>query len=144
MTLSSRHRIRNLSLGGLRPSTLPPGHGGCQQYFNTWMGKKHFFFQTAVTGDQTPNSSVKGSGANNYFRAHAQREHVVDVLRVSEITIWPHFNLGICYNTWRQNISLVAWLTQSPGVPGSNPAAADILFPWSTHMQWPKLFKSMG
>ena len=35
---------------------------------------------------------------------------------------------------WRQDSSLVAWLTQSPGVPGSNPAAADI-FPWCTQMQ---------
>ena len=35
---------------------------------------------------------------------------------------------------WRQDSSLVAWLTQSPGVPGSSPAAADI-FPWCTHMQ---------
>ena len=32
---------------------------------------------------------------------------------------------------WRQVRSFVAWLTQSPGVPGSNPAAADI-FPWCT------------
>ena len=28
--------------------------------------------------------------------------------------------------------SLIAWFTQSPGVPGSTPAAAD-LFPWCTH-----------
>ena len=28
MTLSSRHKIRNSSPGGLRPSTLPLGHGG--------------------------------------------------------------------------------------------------------------------
>ena len=28
MTLSSRHRIRNSSPGGLRPRTLPLGHGG--------------------------------------------------------------------------------------------------------------------
>ena len=35
---------------------------------------------------------------------------------------------------WRQVSSLIAWLTQSPGVPGSNPAAADI-FPWCTHIQ---------
>ena len=33
MTLSSRHRIRNLSPGGLRPSTLPLGHGGSPQYW---------------------------------------------------------------------------------------------------------------
>ena len=40
--------------------------------FHTWMGKKHFcFFQTAETGNRTPNSGVKGSGANHYPRAHA-------------------------------------------------------------------------
>ena len=32
MTLSSRHRIRNSSPGGLRPSTLPLDHGGSPQY----------------------------------------------------------------------------------------------------------------
>ena len=32
MTLSSRHRIRNSSPGGLRTSTLPLGHGGSPQY----------------------------------------------------------------------------------------------------------------
>ena len=31
------------------------------------MGKEHFcFFQTAATGNRTPNSGVKGSGANHY------------------------------------------------------------------------------
>ena len=33
MTLPSRHVIRNSSLGGLRPSTLPVGHGGSPQYY---------------------------------------------------------------------------------------------------------------
>ena len=33
------------------------------------IGKKQFcFFQTTETGKQTPNSSVKGSGANHYPR----------------------------------------------------------------------------
>ena len=32
MTLHSRHRIQNSSPGGLRPSTLPLGHGGSPQY----------------------------------------------------------------------------------------------------------------
>ena len=32
MTLSSRHRIQKSSPGGLRPSTLPLGHGGFPQY----------------------------------------------------------------------------------------------------------------
>ena len=36
------------------------------------MGKEHFcFFQTAETGNQTPSSGVKGSGANHYPRAPA-------------------------------------------------------------------------
>ena len=39
------------------------------------MGKKHFcFFQTAKTGNRTPNSGVKGSGANHYPRAPAHRQ----------------------------------------------------------------------
>ena len=37
------------------------------------MGKKHFcFFQIAETGNRTPNSGGKGSGANHYPRAPAQ------------------------------------------------------------------------
>ena len=32
MTLSSRHRIRNSSPGGLRSGTLSLGHGGSSQY----------------------------------------------------------------------------------------------------------------
>ena len=41
------------------------------------MGKKHFcFFQTAETGNRTPNSGVKGSGANHYPRAPAQYSHI--------------------------------------------------------------------
>ena len=41
--------------------------------FHTWMGKKHLcFFQTAETGNRTPNSGVKGSGANHYPRAPAR------------------------------------------------------------------------
>ena len=40
--------------------------------FHTWMGKKQIcFFQTAETGNRTPNSGVKGSGANHYPRAPA-------------------------------------------------------------------------
>ena len=47
--------------------------------FHTWMGKKHFcFFQTAETGNRTPNSGVKGSGANHYPRAPAH--HPLELL----------------------------------------------------------------
>ena len=41
--------------------------------FHRWMGKKHFcFFKAAETGNRTPNSGVKGSGANHYPRAPAR------------------------------------------------------------------------
>ena len=33
MTQTSRHRIRNSSLGGLMPCTVPMGHVGSPQYF---------------------------------------------------------------------------------------------------------------
>ena len=46
--------------------------------FHTWMGKKQFcFFQTAETGNRTPDSGVKGSGANHYPRAPAQGELIL-------------------------------------------------------------------
>ena len=61
-TLPSRHRIRNSSPGGLRPSTLPLGHGGSSQYwiFTSERGRNICFFLTAKTGKRTPNSGVKG------------------------------------------------------------------------------------
>ena len=73
MTLSSRHRIRNSSPGGLRPSTLPLGHGGSPQYWLSHVdGEDTFcFFQTAETGNRTLNSGAKGSSANHYPRAPA-------------------------------------------------------------------------
>ena len=48
ITLPSRHRIRNSSPGGLRPSTLPLSHGGSSAPHNTYewslrvSGKKRF------------------------------------------------------------------------------------------------------
>ena len=56
--------------------------------FHTWMGKNHFcFFQTAETGNRTPNSGVKGSGANHYPRAPAQIEIGKQCNRIT--TSWP-------------------------------------------------------
>ena len=51
------------------------------------MGKKHFcFFQTAETGNRTPNSGVKGSGANHYHRALALHDPVYD--DESQAVLW--------------------------------------------------------
>ena len=44
MTLSSRHRIRNSSPGGLRPSTLPLGYGGSPQYWHSHVDGEETFF----------------------------------------------------------------------------------------------------
>ena len=44
MTLSSRHRIRNSNHGGLRPSTLPLGHGGSPQYWLSHVDGEETFF----------------------------------------------------------------------------------------------------
>ena len=44
MTLSSRHRIRNSSPGGLRSSTLPLGHGGSPQYWLLHVDGEETFF----------------------------------------------------------------------------------------------------
>ena len=44
MTLSSRHRIRNSSPGGLRPSTLPLGHGSSPQYWLSHVDGEETFF----------------------------------------------------------------------------------------------------
>ena len=43
--------------------------------FTRGWGRNIFcFFQTAETGNRTPNSGVKGSGANHYLRAPARRD----------------------------------------------------------------------
>ena len=61
--------------------------------FHTWMGKKHFcFLQTAETGNRTPDSSVKGSSANHYPRAPAQRRYTVLNFLNSALT-WSHSHI---------------------------------------------------
>ena len=56
--------------------------------FHTWMGKKQFcFFQTAETGNRTPDSGVKGSGANHYPRAPAQDT----IYFVGYRTFWEYY-----------------------------------------------------
>ena len=50
--------------------------------FTRGWGRNIFcFFQTAVTGNRTPNSGVKGSGANHYPRAPAwaEKEHCISL-----------------------------------------------------------------
>ena len=82
MTLSSRHRIRNSSPGGLRPSTLLLVHGGSPQYFYTWMGEATFLF-LSNRRDREPNPDILYGGvyhflfdesySNNIMWCHATR-----------------------------------------------------------------------
>ena len=73
MTLSSRHRIWNSSPGGLRPSTLPLGHGGSPQYWLSHVDGEETFLFLSNRRDREPNPElVKGSGANHYPRAPAR------------------------------------------------------------------------
>ena len=68
----TRFEIRALAVWG-RARYLSVTEAPHNTDFHTWMGKKHFFcfFQTAETGNWTPSSGVKGSGANHYPRAPA-------------------------------------------------------------------------
>ena len=63
MTLSSRHRIRNSSPGGLRPITLFIGHGGSPQYWLSHVdGEETFLFlSNRRDRNRTLNSRVKGT-----------------------------------------------------------------------------------
>ena len=76
MTLSSRHRIRNSSPSGLRPSTLPLGHGGSPKYWLSHVDGEETFLFLSNRRDRGPNpeSGVKGSGATHNPRVPAKRE----------------------------------------------------------------------
>ena len=113
MTLSFRHRIRNSSPGGLRPSTLPLGHGGSPQYWLSHVDgeeKNIFFFQTAETGNRAPNSGVKDSGANHYPMAPA--------LWSREWTIIEYNIYSIICCLWDDRVNCIpSFITFSSDVP---------------------------
>ena len=74
--------------------------------FHTWMGKKHFcFFQIAETGNWTPVSGVKGSGANHYPRAPAQniRHNNAAVRKHSVFTQCCRASVEDCGSTLKQH-----------------------------------------
>ena len=59
-----------------------------------WERNISCFFQTAETGNRTPSSGVKGSGANHYPRAPAQGdvEATKQTLGVGPMTLSQHWN----------------------------------------------------
>ena len=96
--------LQTLDPRGLRPSTLPFGHGSPPQYWvYEWMGKKHFcFFQTAKTGKRNPNSGLKGSGVNHYPRAPALKACVSYQLKsyLFEIVFVDNANISQRLFSW--------------------------------------------
>ena len=76
--------------------------------FHTWMGKKHFcFFHTAETGNRTPNSGVKGSGANHYPRAPARNRPWTEccdigpgLMLARRLWRWPTFSMASNTTQW--------------------------------------------
>ena len=102
-------KIRALAVWG-RARYLSATEASPNTDFHTWMGKKHFcFFQTAETGNRTPNSDMKGGGANHYPRAPA----LSVVRRVGSFSIqWSktcqHRLIAVCLwqktSCWFQNV----------------------------------------
>ena len=65
--------------------------------FLTWMGTKHFcFFETAETGNRTPNSGVKCSGANHYPRAPASLLSWAQPSKHEVLTQWCWASVADC------------------------------------------------
>ena len=68
MTLPSRHRIRNSDPGGLRPSTLDLGHGGCPQYWNFTSERGiNFCFFECRSEERTPRSPTFQAGSSTQY-----------------------------------------------------------------------------
>ena len=78
------------------------------------MGKKQFcFFQTAETGNRTPDSGVKGSGANHYPRApapninkHTYKSKVYAILKMSHMMNRGGFTFTLIPGLYRELVAL--------------------------------------
>ena len=92
MTLSSRHRIRNSSPGGLRPSTLPLGHGGSPQYWLSHVdGEETFLFSLKPP---RPGTEPRTQGSN--FEScvcrtvSSQSSHHSQEVLLAEFSLYVH------------------------------------------------------
>ena len=68
MTLPSRHRIRNSQPGGLRPSTLPLGHGSFSQYWILRVEVEKTFIAVVVNMGIIPQRLVNSNVLRGIFR----------------------------------------------------------------------------
>ena len=82
--------------------------------FTRGWGRNIFcFFQTTETGNRTPNSGVKGSGANHYPRAPARagKKHCVSLKLEGQSWVWAR----------DPQLSMQAALTTAPFPPAFQP-----------------------
>ena len=93
MTLPSRHMIRNLSPGSLRPSTLPLGHGGSQQYWIFMSERGKCFFETwgPDWGSNPRSPNFQAGSFNHCTRAPALT--VKDIMYPNNISYWTRPNV---------------------------------------------------
>ena len=110
MTLSSRHRIRNTRPGGLRPSTLPHGHGGSPQYW-LWEvdGEETILFLTQFPrpGTEPRTLAWKAAvltttlGPRPFWRT---KSHTT---QNGQMTMWPPLASSLCQkmNSLRKMLS---------------------------------------
>ena len=95
-TVIQTHEIRNSSPGGLRPSTLPLGHGGSPQYWfrigrnNIW----GWLDQSDETALQTQDSRFEVWGREHYLSV-TEAPHNTESLRViGEETFYETYMRG--------------------------------------------------
>ena len=101
--------------------------------FTRGWGRNIFcFFQTAETGNRTPNSGVKGSGANHYPRAPAQKATWNNIhIHIQLYNVGPTFSTLIqhCINVLRS----LGWRTWS------EVQMAKLLFCLTSDLSWRRL-----
>ena len=145
MTLSSRHRIRNSSPGGLRSSTLPLGHGCSSQYWLSHVDGEETFLLLSNRRDREPNPEL-------------WRERVT-IPWVGEWS-WKllgtlHIILGNChtyvcihcaYQTKMDNVNFCPWnnfwLTQILHAHKGRPCQIQNVYMWLIDLVDPKLQSS--
>ena len=143
MTLPSR--IRNSSPGGLRPSTLPLGHGGSPAILNLyeWAGKK-YFVSLKLEGQNPRSPTFHAGSINHCTRAPATRGKATERISYFNMT---HLLLKLT-NGFEYKCSQPRWLNRSGRGSklrgtGFDSTLGRIFFIGFVHIQCSKLFKGM-
>ena len=93
--LPSNHRIRNSSSGGLRPSTLPLGHGGSPQYriFTSERRKPLCFFRhlnASVVFEPAASDSPKHAVLTTVRVMSSQSSHHPQEVLLAQFSLYVH------------------------------------------------------